>query len=75
MVLIKNLKCLQSFFFSQTGLEKSICRRSKKETSSSRLQKHQFKKLAELTFFQRGWSMILVKIFKFLHRFFLGKIG
>ena len=34
-----------------------------------------FMKVAKLTFFQRGQSMVLVKNVKFLHSFFLGKKG
>ena len=41
----------------------------------STLQKHQFEKVAKLTFFQNCKSMVLVKSLKFLHPSCFGQIS
>ena len=61
---------------------KALFRRKKKflvpfliENKPSTLQKHQFEKVAKLTFFQNCKSMVLVKSLKFLHPSCFGQIS
>ena len=68
MVLVKILKAL--FRRKQKFLVPFLI-----ANKPSTLQKHQFEKVAKLTFFQNCKSMVLVKSLKFLHPSCFGQIS
>ena len=65
MVLVKNLKCLDPFFFGQIRSEE-VFGAVLDRKQAILTKKYQFEKVENLTFFLRGLSMVLVKNLNFV---------
>ena len=69
----KNSYISKFVFFRQYRLGKCLLRYSRTRKRLSRQWKQEVRKVAKLTFFQRGWPMVLVQIWPFFQFFFFSQ--
>ena len=66
MVLVQNWQFFQLTFFGQHRPQKCPFRYSRTKKRLSRLEKQEVQKQETLTFFQRGYPMVLIQKWPFL---------
>lgn len=69
----QKFKICLSFLLRPNGPRRCVWWRSTQQNNLFRLQKHRFQIVEKFAFFQRGLSMVVVKVLKFLYPFLLGQ--
>ena len=69
MVLIQNLKFFHLFIFGRIRKENGFDNILERKKAFLYYRKQKVKKVQKLAFFQRGYSMVLVKNLKIFHLF------